>query len=380
MDLQEIRKEIDVIDRGLLELFLKRMDKTRLVAQYKKENNLPILNASREREIVYNMTKDLPDDMAAYTKILYTTLFDLSRSNQSSLLYTNSLLKENIENALENTPKLFPQNCTVACQGIEGAYSQLAADKLFNRANIMYFNNFAGVMTAVEKGLCKYGILPIENSVHGSVGEVYDLMKEHKFYIVKSIKFRINHCLLSKQGVSVSDIKEIYSHEQALGQCSDFLKNHPGVKVTIVENTAVAAKMVSTSDRNNVAAISSNDCANLYGLCVVDDMIQNSDNNYTRFICISKNLEIYPGANKISIMFALPHKPGALYSLISKFSAVGFNLTKLESRPIPGKDFEFMFYIDFESSIYSKETVSLLCEFDNSPEQFVFLGSYCEVL
>lgn len=378
MELKDIRNNIDTIDNQLKELFVKRMELSKQVANYKKENNMPVLNASREREIISNMTKGMADNMASYTKILYSTIFDLSRSYQSNMIYTESNLKENILKALENTNKIFPGNATVACQGIEGAYGQIAADKLFTKASIMYFNNFEGVMSAVEKGLCTYGVLPIENSIHGSVGKVYDLMREHKFYIVKSIKLRINHCLLAKQGVNVSDIKEIYSHEQALGQCSEFLKINPNIKITIVENTAVAANMVAQSERNDVAAISSNQCARLYGLCVLKDMLQNSDNNYTRFICISKNLEIYPGADKISVMFTLAHNPGSLYSLISKFSAVGFNLTKLESRPIAGKDFEFMFYIDFEASIYSDETISLLCEFENSPEQFVFLGSYSE--
>ncbi len=380
MNLEEIRNEIDSIDDEILALFIKRMEATKHVAEYKKENNLPILNSQRERKIISRVTKGLADNMATYTKILFTTLFDLSRSNQTGLLYTNSTLKEKILNAIETTPKIFPCNETVACQGIDGAYSQIAADKLFKNADITFFNNFQGVMTAVDNGLCKYGVLPIENNLHGSVGEIYDLMKKNRFYIVKSIKLRINHSLLAKKGTDIKNIKEIYSHEQAIGQCSEFLKKYPGIKITVVENTAVAADMVSKSERHDVAAISSSDCAEIYSLCVIKDMLQNSDNNYTRFICISKNLEIYPGADKISIMVALPHKPGALYSLISKFSAVGFNLTKLESRPISGKDFEFMFYIDFNASVYSDETISLLSEFENSPEQFVFLGSYSETI
>ena len=152
-----------------------------------------------------------------------------------------------------------------------------------------------------------------------------------------------------------------------------------GVKVTVYDNTAMAAKMVSESEREDIAAISSPKCAELYGLRVVNDNIANSDNNHTRFICISKTTEIYPGADRISFCISLSHKPGALYSLISKFAAVGINLTKIESRPIPGKDFEFMFYFDMTVSVYSQELMSILSEISLDNESFKLLGAYSEV-
>jgi len=169
------------------------------------------------------------------------------------------------------------------------------------------------------------------------------------------------------------------SHEQAIGQCSEFLREHKDIKITVCENTAMAAQMVANSDRTDLAAISSKNCADLYGLTVLNSSIQNSEINYTRFICISKELEIYPGADKISLMLTLPHCPGSLYTTIAKFAALGLNLTKLESRPIPGKDFEFMFYFDFEASIYSEEVIRLLCDLEAGPDQFEFLGSYSEI-
>jgi chorismate mutase/prephenate dehydratase len=243
----------------------------------------------------------------------------------------------------------------------------------------MYMNSFQGVFQAVDKNLCRYGILPIENSVHGSVTQVYDLMEKYNFHIVRAIKLQVNHMLLAKNEADISKIKEIFSQEQALGQCSEFLSKLPGVKITVCANTAVAAKLVTDSPRTDIAAISSKSCAELYGLVPICDKIQNSDNNYTRFICISKQLEIYPGADKTSLMFTLPHRPGSLYNIIARFAALGLNLTKLESRPIPGRDFEFMFYFDMDASIYSKEVISLLSELDSSPEKFVFLGSYLEI-
>ncbi|MDD4048824.1 MAG: prephenate dehydratase domain-containing protein, partial [Clostridia bacterium] len=190
---------------------------------------------------------------------------------------------------------------------------------------------------------------------------------------------RIEHTLLGKKGMKLADIREIYSHEQAINQCSEFLDTLKNVKVTICENTAAAAKMVANSDRKEIAAISSAGCAELYDLSIVSDKIQNSDNNYTRFICISKKLEIYAGANKISFMAAIPHKPGSLYNLMSKFAALGLNLTKLESRPIAGKDFEFMFYIDVMVSVLDEEVIRLIEDISKTTKQFSFLGGYSEV-
>jgi chorismate mutase/prephenate dehydratase len=378
MELHELRARIDEIDDRIVDLFSSRMDTVLEIAKAKKEAGIPALNRSREREILDRVTGKAPDDLQIYTKILFSMLFDLSRSCQQRILAGKSDIAERIEKALEKTQKIFPSKAVVACQGVEGAYSQIACDKLFALPSIMYFNRFEGVFQAVEKGLCRYGILPIENSSHGSVLEVYDLMKRYSFHIVRSIKLQINHVLLAKPGCRLSDIREIFSHEQALGQCSEFLKKFEG-KVTVCENTAAAAKMVAESPRTDVAAISSGSCAELYGLSTLLDDIQNNSNNYTRFICISKELEIYPGANRVSLMLSVPHRPGALYEVIAKFSALGLNLTKLESRPIPGRDFDFMFYLDMDASVYSPEFIQLLCELGSSPEKFIFLGCYSEI-
>ncbi|MGN0710174.1 MAG: bifunctional chorismate mutase/prephenate dehydratase [Anaerovoracaceae bacterium] len=378
MSLNNIREEIDNIDKQLVDLFVKRMDMAKKVAEEKKAAGSPVLNVQREREILTRVSEQAGEELDGYVRLLYNTIFDISRSHQNRIIHKDSPIKEKIEAALKNTPAMFPSKATVACQGVEGAYSQLAAEKLFAVPSIMYFQNFESVFNAVAKGLCRYGILPIENSSHGSVGEVYDLMKHYNFHIAKCIKLRISHKLLAKPGTKLEDITEIVSHEQALGQCADFIKSLKGVKITVCENTAVAAETVAASGRNDIAAISSADCARLYGLSVIRDDIQISDNNYTRFICISKDLEIYPGANKISLMLSLPHRPMSLYNMLARFSTLGLNLTKLESRPIPGSDFEFMFYFDMEASVVSSDVVSLLGELSDQPELFVFLGNYIE--
>ncbi len=380
MDITQLREKIDNIDNQLVNLFTQRMEITRDIAAYKKENDLPIYVPARERQKLQEVAKLAGPDMDDYTRVLYSMIFELSRSYQSKQNSTATELYRKITDSIENTPKLFPQAPMVACQGVEGAYSQIACEKIFKNPMIMYFKNFDAIFGAIEQGLCQYGILPIENSTAGSVKKVYDLMIHHNFSIVRTFRLKIDHNLLAKPGTKLSDIQEIYSHEQAINQCSDFLKNMPGVKIIPVENTAVAAQMVAQSQNNHAAAISSKACEEIYGLCSLADSIQDKGNNRTRFICISKNLEIYPGADKTSIMMVLPHKPGALYKVLARLYVLGINVIKLESRPIPDRDFEFMFYFDLETSIYSQEFVQLMCELDDLCEEFKYLGSYSEVV
>ena len=380
MDLKEIRGKIDEIDNSLVELFVKRMEMSAQVADYKKANNLPIYVPAREREILQEVATKAGPEMSNYTRVLYSMLFELSRSYQRKRNTETTPLYQTITNSIENTPKLFPQAPMVACQGVEGAYSQIACEKIFKAPMIMYFKNFDGVFNAIDQGLCQYGILPIENSTAGSVKKVYDLMIHHNFSIVKTFRMKVDHNLIAKPGAALSDIRVIYSHEQAINQCSDFLKGLKDVQVISVENTAVAASMVAQSDRTDVAAISSRSCEDLYNLKSLADSIQDEGNNRTRFICISKKLEIYPGSDKTSIMMVLSHKPGALYKVLARMYVLGINVIKLESRPIPDRDFEFMFYFDLETSIYSEEFVQLMCELDELCEEFKYLGSYTEVV
>ena len=379
MDINEYRGKIDLLDNELLRIFTERMAVVNQVAEYKKEHNLAVFNKSREREILNRISKQAPPQLASYSRAMFSNLFNLSRSYQKSMLATETPLTAKIRQALNTMPKEFPQTGVVACQGLEGAYSQIACDKLFNFADIVYFKTFEGVFQAVEQGLCEFGMLPIENSSYGSVNAVYDLMKNYNFHVVRSVKLKVDHALLSLPGTALEDIREIYSHEQALGQCAEFLKEHSNVKIHVCENTAVAAQSVSQLNRSDVAAISSHQCAALYGLNILAEGFQNSEQNYTRFICISKEMRAYPGANRISVMLTMPHEPGSLYTMISKFAALGLNLTKLESRPIVGRDFEFMFYFDFDASLHNDNVIKLMEELSIGPELFVFLGSYSEV-
>ncbi len=379
MDLNECRAQIDKINNEILDLFLKRMEISTAVADYKQKNNMPILQKDREKAILNLMAEKSGEEFAPYSKILFSIIMNLSRSYQATKKGADeSLCVSLIKKALSNAKEAFPAFATVACQGTDGAYSHLACNKIFESADISFYKTFDEVFSAIERGDCKYGILPIENCLHGSVNQVYDLMRNHNFFIVKGLKLKISHNLLGKKGAKLEDITDIYSHEQAIGQCSDFLKSHPHIKVHICENTAMAAKAVSETEGISSTSISSFECAEIYGLEPLCENIANSDYNYTRFICISKDLEIYKGSDKISLMLSLPHEPGSLFNLMSRFAALNLNITKLESRPVSGSDFEYLFYFDVEASVFSEKVLSLISEL-NRENNAVFLGSYSEL-
>ena len=379
-NLTQLRDQIDGIDQKLVELFKQRMAVSREVAAYKQEHGLPTLDAGRERALLAKVGSLAGEDLADYTESVFRSIMAASRSYQKQCEGSGSPVYEGIRTALSTTPDLFPQRATVACQGIEGAYSQIACDSIFKSPTILYFDTFDHVFKAVESGMCQYGILPIENSTAGSVNATYDLMTRHNFSIVRSARLKVSHNLLAKAGTGLPDIKEVFSHEQAINQCSAFLSGLKGVKVTVVPNTAVAARMVSQSERRDVAALSSRFCGKTYGLELLRANVQNRDINYTRFICISQKPEIYPVADRTSLMMTLPHKPGALYHVLSKFYALGINLQKLESRPLPDREFEFMFYFDLECSVYAPEMERLFRDLEEESEQCRYLGTYQEVI
>ena len=377
-DLSETREKIDGIDTELVALLTRRMACSREIAEKKKDSGSPVSDRRREREVLARVSRNCAPEDVGYVQSVYETIFSVSRACQSRALEADAPLRRMLDEAREKTPDTFPLSAVVACQGIEGANSQLAADRLFRSPSLMYFDRFESVFSAVSSGLCRYGVLPIENSTAGSVNEVYDLMRKNKFYIVRAVRYKVRHCLLAKPGVTLGEITEIRSHEQALSQCSVWLAGQKGVRLTACENTAVAARGVAQSAERGVAALCSPECAELYGLTILADDVMNSDDNYTRFICISKELELYPGADKVSLMMSLPHRPGSLGEVISKFSALGLNLTKLESRPIAGRDFEFTFYFDVKADVASPDVTALLCGFELELDDFTYLGSYIE--
>lgn len=379
-DLSEIRKRIDAIDTQICDLFSQRMQCTHEVAEYKRANNKPVLDRGRERAKLADVASKVPEPLRDYSQVLFNLIMEISRAQQSAENNQDSPLADQISRAVSDTPALFPQSAFVACQGVEGAYSQHAADRLFKHATINYFEEFEGVFRAVDQGFCKYGVLPVENSTAGTVNQVYDLMMRHKFSIVRSVRIKVDHNLLALPGAKLEGIRDIYSHQQAINQSRQFLDSLPNVTVHVAENTAAAAKMVAESGRTDVAALSSRSCAELYNLVALARNVQDSDANYTRFACIAKDLEIYPGADRTSLMVVTKNDPGSLYKVLARFYALDINLVKLESRPIPNSDFDFMFYFDVECPVAAPEFASLIASLDDVCEEYRYLGSYSELV
>ena len=275
----------------------------------------------------------------------------------------------------------FPARAAVTCQGTSGAYSEQAARRLFAEPDIRFVAAFDDVFRAVERGETPYGVLPIENSTAGSVAAVYDLMRSHRFRIVRAARLRIDHALLGVLGATEDGIREVVSHPQALAQCSRYFERRPEVRATPVSNTAVAARMVAEAGRRDLAALASPGCAALYGLAVLRESVADVANNSTRFVCIARDLELYPDAAKTTLVFTVPHRPGTLYRVMGRFAALGLNLTKIESRAIPGSDFEYRFIVDLEASPYDPKVAGLLAALSTSPDlqSFEYLGSYAEL-
>lgn len=380
MDISELREQINEIDHEIVELYGRRMETARTIGRYKREHNLPVLDSERERSLLNKVAEQAGEENEQGVRALYHLLIDHSRMRQEMDGHPGSPLGQQIREIVAAMPAIFPEKAMIACQGVEGAYSQLACEKMIRYPSILYCRTFENVFGAIESGLCQYGILPIENSLAGSVNSVYDLMIRHHCYIVRSVRIKIDHTLLALPGTRMDEIREIYSHEQAIQQCSAFLSRHKEWHVNVCTNTAAAARMVAESGCRDAAAISSGHCAALYGLECLSSDIQNNSNNHTRFICISKKPEIYPGADHTSLMLVLPNHPGSLYQLLSRFNALDINLIKLESRPLPGRDFEFMFYFDLEASVGSPTFSRLIEELDITLNQFSYLGSYSEIV
>ena len=375
MDLLELRKEIDEIDDELIPLLLKRMSVSEKVAKYKVERGMPVLNSEREQQILDDVAKKC-GKQGETIKTVFAATMDASRALQHKIVGGGKELREDIENAIK-IDKLDTAGKPIACQGVEGAYSGVTANKIFANTDIHFHKRFEDVFEAVNRGDSKFGVIPVENSTAGSVHESYDLIMKYRFFVVGAYDLKIEHCLCAKNGTKYEDITDVYSHPQALSQCNNFLRNFDFTGINY-SNTAAAAKYVSESPKNNVAVICSELAAKKYGLNVLKRNIQNNDKNTTRFIVISKELAIPSDAQKISLIFALPHKTGSLYRVLGRFSMAGLNLTKLESRPIENSEFSYYFYVDVLGNVKDEETLDLICALSDELPEFEFLGNFHE--
>ncbi len=380
MELKDIRQEIDRVDDQLLALFLKRMELVGQVSEAKKYEHTPVYDPSRERAILEKVHKAAGPMQEKAAHQLFCKLMELSKAQQAATLSHHSALSEMLHTMCEKEQPLFPQTGRVACSGIEGSHAQAAADALFPRGDLVHMDGFAAVFRAVKAGLCQYGVVPIENSNSGSVRAVYALLRKEQAFVVRSIRHSVRQVLLAKPGTKLTDIHTVFSHEQALNQCSTFLSELNHVDIVPCTSTAHAAKRASESKDAGVAAIASEDCAKLYGLRVINDAIQNHDNNETRFLCIANEPELFAGANRISLMLTCANRPGALYEMIAKISATGVNMCKLESVPISGSSFTYRFYMDLDGSLHQEGVIALLDDLQRTSETFTFLGNYTECI
>ena len=374
-ELLKLRNEIDEIDDELIPLLLRRLEVSKEVAKYKIEHNMPVLNVEREQEILNDVAEKCGEQGEA-VKTIISAAMDASRALQHKIMGGGQELRDLIMNA-KRYDALTADGEPIACQGVDGAYSSIAANTLFPDSPIDFHRQFEDVFEAVNKGKARFGVIPVENSTAGSVHESYDLIMKYRFYVVGAYDLKVSHCLCAKPDVEFENIENVYSHMQALNQCNIFLKSF-GMTGINYSNTAAAAKYVSESDKKDIACICSESAAKKYGLKIIRRNIQNVTNNTTRFIVISKELVIDNNANKISLIFSVPHKTGSLYRVLGRFSMTGLNLTKLESRPVANGKFDYYFYADVLGNVYDDNILDLLCALYDELSEFTFLGNYHE--
>ena len=376
MELDELRSKIDALDDRIASLFAARMDLMDEMASLKQGMGLPVLAPDREEAVRRRLEAAHPE-YAQGLDLLYTALFDLSKTKLYCLTVQEGPMARTLKGARREDVKDGP-DVRVACQGVEGAYSHIAARAVFRQAPILFFPTWEEVFRTVGAGEADYGVLPIENSTAGSVSDVYDLMAKYRAWIARGVRLRIEHSLVAAPGTKLSEVREILSHPQALSQCAGFTRAH-GWKATAKPNTAMAAKEVARQRRPDLAAYASELTAKLYGLEILQRAVQDAGNNYTRFIVISRELMISPDADRVSLSLTLPHRPGSLCQLLSRFAALGMNIVKLESRPLADTNFEFLFYFDLEGSVDGLSCRQLLEYLAQSCPSFSFLGNYHQV-
>lgn len=383
--LQGLRNEIDVIDKNMIELFEKRMNVALKVAEYKKKKSLPILNKGREQEVIRKNLKYLSDEsLSKPLDDFLNNLMSISRKIQAKEIfeyntYSKEDKKSEIQYIVSNQATCEPktEGIKVGFQGVAGSFSEQALMEYFGE-NISKSNlkEFEDVFKELKNNNIDYGVLPIDNSSTGAIAEVYDLLRKYGFFIVGEKIIKVNQNLMGIKGSKIEDIKEIYSHPQALQQSSDFLKVYSDIKCIPYRNTAASAEFIKKENNRVKAAIASKRAAEIYDLDIIKSNINFNKNNHTRFIIIGKNLELQEDYNKISIILSLPHKAGALYNILSVFSEYNLNMVKIESRPIIDKSFEYFFYIDLQGNLDNEIVKEAMVEIKSNSYDFKILGNY----
>ena len=378
-ELEGYRQEIDRIDGELVKLFLERMAVTGKVGEYKQRAGIPVLDAGREKQVIAAKTA-LTDDPARKADIsaLYESIMAISRRQQ------RHLVREGAEDAgyaawladlaRAREPVARPR---VVYQGEPGCYSEEAAAGFFgDDVDSRGLAWFTDVFAALERGEADYAVVPVENSSTGSIRQVYDLMAQYRYSIVGEWQVKVEHCLMALPGVELDQIQTVYSHEQGLMQCEKYLDAHRDWKRVPTLDTAGSAKLVAETGDRTAAAICSRRAARLYGLNILAEGVNYNSMNHTRFAVVSPVPELRTGRDKISAMFRLPHQSGSLHEILTIFAVQGLNLLKIESRPIPGHGWEYLFFLDFTGDLSMDGMDGVLHELSQLAAEFRILGNY----
>lgn len=375
-ELDKLREKIDSIDKQLLELFLTRMNICSGVADYKRKVGMPVLDSAREKQVLSNKLKLLKEP-GCETEVyeFFNAVMAISRARQTREL-KETKGKKLLEDIIESTsaPIESPKVCYY---GVHGTYSEEATIKYFGDDTERFCaGTFEDVFLSLKNNKADYAVLPIENSSTGNISEVMQLLSQYEYYITGDVHIPIHHCLMGIKGASLSGIKTVYSHEQGLLQSEEFLKQLPGISREVCGSTAMSAKTVAESGDNSKAAIAGKQNAEIYGLDILAENINTNDVNTTRFAIIAKQPEITGDCNKISAAFVLPHESGSLHHLLAAFAAGGLNLLKLESRPIPQRRFEYMFFADYEGNLLDEHVKEITSSVIDGSVEFKFIGNY----
>lgn len=375
IDLVELRDEIDVIDKKMVELYERRMEICAQVAEYKIANGKKVFDKEREQAKLAVLKELTHNEFNRHgIEELFQQIMSMSRKLQYQLLTKQGVVGRLPFTEVEAIEK---QNVRVVFQGVEGAYSQAAMKAYFgDQVNSFHVEKWRDALEAIQDGIADFAVLPIENSTAGFVSEIYDLLMKYDDYIVGEQIIRIEHKLLGLPGTDLNEVKTVYSHEQGLMQCEEYLETHRGWTQIAVENTAVAAKKVAEGKDQTCVAIASELAGEVFGLEILDYNICSSDANSTRFIIVSNQRMFRKEANKISICFELPHRSGALYNMMSHFIYNNLNMSKIESRPMPGRNWEYRFFVDFEGNLNDSAVKNALRGITEEAANVKILGNY----
>lgn len=373
--LEELRAKLDVVDTQIVNLYEQRMCICEEVGKYKVENGKRVLDRQREKEKLQDVASKVKSDLCKKgVQELYEQLMSMSRKLQYQQLVEAGALGKLPFIELD---KLDKDNVRIVFQGTEGAYSQTAMKAYFGEeCNSFHVRTFREAMEAIEEGAADYAVLPIENSTAGAVNEIYDLLVEFENYIVAETIIPITHTLSGLPGADISEIERVYSKTEALIQTSRFLNDHPEWQQISVANTAVAAKKILEDQDKKQAAVCSAYAAEIYGLSVLENKINDEKENSTRFIVVTNQKVFRADASKISICLELPHESGSLYHILSHFIYNDLNMTKIESRPIEGRSWEYRFFIDFEGNLSDGAVKNAIRGLREESRSLKILGNY----